>query len=218
MVFINASKSNAMLVTTRNKIAQLKEWDLNVFLGDDTLIQIDCADYLGIKLDQHISWNDQVNNLYKKLFFKISKLHRLKPILPTHILVKIYNGIIQPTIDYAITVWGYTTQHNLKKIQRLRNRAARIITGNVAFINTGCTDLVSELGWMTVIQRRDYVMVILMFKCIRGLAPHYLSNEITMQIELTDRLTRSVNENNVYVPYAPLESFRNSFAFRGPAI
>ena len=94
-VVINASKPNAMLVTTRNKIAQLNEWDLDVFLCDDILIQIDCADYLGIKLDQHISWNNQVNNLNaRKLVFKISRLHRLKPILPTHIMVKIYNGII----------------------------------------------------------------------------------------------------------------------------
>ena len=44
--------------------------------------------------------------------------------------------MIQPNIDYAISIWGYTSRQNLNKIQRLQNRAAIIITGNHAYVNT----------------------------------------------------------------------------------
>ena len=59
-------------------------------------------------------------------------------------------------------------------------------------------------------------MSILMYKSIHGMAPAYLCNEITLHSEIAERTTRSVNDNNVYVPYAHLESFKNSFTHRGP--
>ena len=43
----------------------------------------------------------------------------------------IYSSIIQPKFDYAITIWGYTCDKNL---QRLQNRAARIVTGNYDYV------------------------------------------------------------------------------------
>ena len=61
-------------------------------------------------------------------------------------------------------------------------------------------------------------MSIFMYKSIHGMAPAYLCNEITLYMysEIADRTTISVNDNNVFVPYAHLESFKNSFTHRGP--
>ena len=50
-------------------------------------------------------------------------------------MLRIYQCIIQPRLDYAITLWGFTSQLNLSRVQRLQNRAARIITGNFDYIN-----------------------------------------------------------------------------------
>ena len=121
-------------------------------------------------------------------------------------LANIYFSIIQPKIDYAITLWGYTCQQNLYKIQRLQNRAAKIVSGNYDYVITRCIELVKILQWMNVHQRRDYFMSILMFKCIHGLAPDYLCNEITMQNEISERTTRSLSSLNikVHVPYASI--------------
>ena len=99
-----------------------------------------------------LSWNLQTDSISKKLVFIISRLSRLKPVLPSHMLIYIYTRIIQPKIDYAISIWGYTTAHNINKVQRLQNRAAIILTGNTRGI-----DLVKTLGLMNVSQRRDYL-------------------------------------------------------------
>ena len=73
------------------------------------------------------------------------------------------------------------------------------------------TELVRRLRCMCVTQRRDYFMSILMYKSIHGMTPAYLCNEITLHSEIAERTTRSVNDNNVFVPYAHLESFKNYF-------
>ncbi len=95
----------------------------------------------------------------------------------------IYSSIIQPKFDYAITIWGYTCDNN-DKIQRLQNRAARIVTGNYEYVTTRGTELVRRLRWTCVTQRRDYFMSILMYKSIHGMAPAYLYNEITLHSEI----------------------------------
>ena len=131
----------------------------------------------------------------------------------------IYTSIIQPKIDYAISTWGYTTAHNINKVQRLQNRAARILTGNYDYVNTRGIDLVKTLGLMNVSQRRDYFMIMLMFKSIHGLVPNYLCDEITtMQRYIAERTTISTIDNNVHVPHITLECCKNAFAYRGPVL
>ena len=213
---IHKSKSSVMLATPRQRILHINDNNLDVHIGDYKLVQSDCIDYLGVKIDETISWNKQTDNICKKLVFIISRFSRLKHILPSHMLMLIYSSIIQPKFDYAITIWGYTCDNNLHKIQRLQNRAARIVTGNYDYVSTRGTELVNRLKWMCVTQRRDYFMPILMYKSIHGMAPAYLCNEITLHSEIAERTTRSVNDNNVNVPYAHLESFKNSFTHRGP--
>ena len=105
--------------------------------------------------------------------------------------------MIQPKIDYAISIWGYTSRQNLNKIQRLQNRAARTITGNPDYVNTRGIELVKTLKWMCVSQRRYYFMLLLMFKSIHGLAPDYLCDVINTQRDICQRPMRSQNVNNV---------------------
>ena len=121
----------------------------------------------------------------------------------------IYQGIIQP-------IWGFTSEYNLSKVQRLQNRAARIITGEFDYIHVRGIDIVNNLKWMNVIQRRDYFVALSVFKCIHGMLPSYISDCITMYNEIAVRDTRASTSSNLVT--APLALFENSFAYRGPVI
>ena len=73
---------------------------------------------------------------------------------------------------------------------------------------------------MNVSQRRDYFMIMMMFKSIHGLVPDYMCDGITMQRDITVRTTRSTVNNNVQVPHSIglLECCKNAFAYRGPVL
>ena len=141
---------------------------------------------------------------------------RLRAITTSHILNKIYVSAVQPTIDYAICSWGFTSNCNIHKIQRLQNYVARIVTSNFDYINHRGIDIVKSLCWMNVVQRRNYFTLVLMFKCLRGLAPNYLSNEFTMyrNIESVYDL-RSSSSENVIVPYIDASVMKCSFNYNG---
>ena len=80
-----------------------------------------------------------------------------------------------PNFDYACTIWG-SVNANTKCIQRLQNRAARIICNNFDIINYRGIDLVRELQWLSISQRINYFLCVLVFNCIHGNAPRYLSD------------------------------------------
>ena len=60
--------------------------NFDIAFGDDQLTFVDNIDYLGVRLDKYLSWNDYVTCLCKKLNMKISSLNRLKKVLPQHTL------------------------------------------------------------------------------------------------------------------------------------
>ena len=139
------SKSSVMLATTGQRILHIDNNNLDVHIGDYKLVQSDCIYYLGVKIDDTISWNNQTETYANKLVFIISRFSRLTHILHSHMLMLIYSTIIQPKFDYEITIWGYTCDNNLHKIQRLQNRAARIVTGNYDYVTTTGIELVTRL-------------------------------------------------------------------------
>ena len=217
LLVINASKSNAMIVTTRQREALLLD-EIQLYLGEDKLQDVDCCDYLGVKIDKNLNWNKYINSLCSQLCSKIWVLSRLRKFLSYDVLVQIFKSYIQPKIDYAITVWGYTSESNMNKIQRMQNRAARAIFNNYDYVNVRGIDLVAEMRVMNVRQRRDYFMSLLVFKCVHGLAPNYLSNEIIMEIEVSERIRRNINENDVFIPFVNIDGTKNAFSYRGPVV
>ena len=73
---------------------------MDVHIGDYKLVQSDCIDYLGVKIDETISWTKQTDTIISKiLVFIISRFSRLKYILPSHMLMLIDSSIIQPKFD-----------------------------------------------------------------------------------------------------------------------
>ena len=124
---INTSKSNVILLTKRQMVSHMTDADLNVNIGNDELFQYNNNNYLRVHIDNVLSWDIQTYSISKKLAFIISRLSGLKPVLPPQMLMYIYTSIIQPKMDYAISICGYMTAHNINTGQRLQNRTARIL-------------------------------------------------------------------------------------------
>ena len=121
--------------------------------------------------------------------------------MPSECLVKLYNAFIQPYIDYCILIWGVTSSTNRIRVQRFQNRCACIICNNFDNDVTGLS-LVRMLGWLNVAQRHDFMLGILVHKCLYGLVPHYFSDNLTQLRDMEQRETCSSEQHLLYVPFA----------------
>ena len=107
------------------------------------------------------------------------------------------------------------TEVNLNHVQRVQNLLARIICNNSDYIHSGGIDLVRSLKLQTIRERREYFRCVVMFKCIHGLAPHYLSNDVTMHVDIHGYDARSAENMESYIPRCTKETYKRSFLYIG---
>ena len=63
---INTSKSNVMLLTTRQMLSHMTDTDMNVHIGNHELLQCNNIKYLGVDIDNVLSWDIQTDSIRPK--------------------------------------------------------------------------------------------------------------------------------------------------------
>ena len=195
------------MVSTR---ANTNSMELNVFLNDTKLKQVNSARYLGVNIDCHLTWDDHVKQLCKTLSYKVYTLRRLCITLNTPLLNTLYKTTIQPSIDYACSVWGNCSSKNREFIHRIQRRASRIliVTKHFGARDISVSKLFKDLKWQDFETRRDYFINMLMYRCIHGSAPVRLCNEIEMFYDRHGFNTRNSDSLNVVLPKPNTEHFK----------
>ena len=207
----NGTKTYSMLTSSnRDKVCA----ELSLLIDDAKIEQVNCTKYLGIHPDSMLTWSSHINQLCKKIAPKIGLLRRMRHIVPIECLDTIYQSTVQCHIDYCLSVWGFTSNVYINMVQRLQNRAARIITGNYERDVSGI-DIVRELNWMNVRQRRDYFTAILEYKSLNGLAPDHIGDLFTYTRDINAYCTRSTTTDELHVPRANKQLFTQSLQYNG---
>ena len=128
---------------------------------------------LGVLIDDNLCWNEQIDNISKKVSKGIGMLRRAKPFVSFETLKYIYQALVQPSFDYCSMVWGNCGEGSKEKLQRLQNRAARVITGDTYEIRS--TDILKKLNWKTLEERRKEQKLAYVAKALSNQCPENVS-------------------------------------------
>ena len=90
------------------------------------------------------------------------------------ILTNICQTLVQPWFDYGSQVWGGFGTTLCNKLQRLQNRAVRIITKSEYEVRA--VNLLNQLGLPNIETRRNHQLNTLMYKVRQEMVPSSLSN------------------------------------------
>ena len=71
-----------------------------------------------------------------------------KKYLPSDVLNKMYRGIVEPHLSYCCSVWGCCSEAKLDVLQKIQNRAARIVTSSPH--DASAAPIIQNLGWSTI--------------------------------------------------------------------
>ena len=82
---------------------------------------------MGIILDDQLSYNDYVDNIWKKTNNKIGTLSRIRRFISVKTAVNIYKCMIRPHLDYIDYVIDSTSSDRVSKLDKLQNKAIRRI-------------------------------------------------------------------------------------------
>ena len=99
---MSPSQLLVMLIGNRQKI---NHCSVTVHISGQVLSQVPFTKYLGVFIDQNLTWQKHYEYVLQRISGKVHCLYCLRP-LSDSILFQLYCGFILPIFDYCDTVWA----------------------------------------------------------------------------------------------------------------
>ena len=204
-------KTKCMFTGTRQKVSVLPSVP-DICIDCHKIERVISYKFLGVHVEESLSWDTNISEISKKVAKALGALRRLKPICPHQILVSNYKSLILPNFDYCSAVWGCIGPGLTRKLQKLQNRAARIITGSSYDIRSA--QILSDLDWPNLAQRRANHLEKLMFKTMNNEVLEYISEKFVLR-NLNHNHNLRGSKHNIFIPRPNTEALKKAFSYRG---
>ena len=213
-ISLNVAKPYSMLISTKQKhnILQSQNKDLVLKIRDNELEVVKKTKYLGVQIDCSLDWKEQIKAVCSKVSRAVGFLRHAKSFLPKETLQTLYTGIVEPHFRYCCSVWGCAGLTEINQLQKLQNRAARIIT-NSSF-DAPSRPLIEGLGWKTVEELASGESKTMVFKSLNGLAPRYLCDLFTRNSSCSSYSLRDTG-TDLWLPMKRSANGQRCFSYRG---
>ena len=188
---INVKKSKYMIFKPRERV------DLTLQINSCRIDKVNQVVFLGVILDEHISWKPHISNVVRKISKSIGIIYKSSFCLSKSTLRTLYYSLIYPYLQYCVIVCGSTYPSNLNRIVLLQKRAMRVIDKDTF---DGHTDPIFK--GMKVLKFNDIYLFYLgkfMFLFINSLLPQSFDNYYFRINEVPNYNTR--RSRLFYVPF-----------------
>ena len=142
----------------------------------------------------------------------LAVLRRLRPICHQSTLLTIEKSLVLPHRDYCSAVWGCIGNGLSQKLEKLQNRAARIITGSSW--DARSAPILHALKWNSLADRRAKQLKSFMFKTVNNLVPEYVCDKFA-SVNTIHRHNLRGAQHNLFIPRPNTEALKKSFRYRG---
>ena len=211
---LNVVKSEYMLIASRQRLANLTREPI-VKIGNYNLKRVKSIKTLGLLIDENLRWTDHVDYICKKANRGLGIMRQIRDYVPPETLENIYYTMVLPHLDYCSPVWDTCAKGLRDRIQKVQNRAARIITRSDYTIRS--SDILQNLSWDNLENRRFQQKITTMYKIvIDDNMPKYLCDLFRSVSTIHNYNVRGCSLN-VALPKPKTNSLKRSFKYSGAA-
>ena len=94
-----------------------------------TLKQVTSVKFLGVIIDDQLTWEPHIEHLKTKLKSSIVVIKRIKKFIPISEHINLYNALFKSHISYCISSWGGISQNKLESLFSIQKRCIRLLFG-----------------------------------------------------------------------------------------
>lgn len=123
-LLLNSNKSNFVSFSTKQARSKLCP---TIFVEEEILNQVEETKFLGLIIDENLSWAEHINHVIRKTSSGLYALRRMAQSCNIETLKTIYYALIHSHISYGICIYGATTKFNLDRILLQQKRALRVM-------------------------------------------------------------------------------------------
>ena len=102
--------------------------DSTIKIGKKQIKRVKLVKFLGLLLDEHLSWKYHLSELSKKLARTCGIFFKIRNLLPLDVLLCLYNALFLSFLQYGLIVWGQTFASYIDPIFKLQKKAVRAIS------------------------------------------------------------------------------------------
>lgn len=184
----------------------------NIILHDyqihsHTLEVVKEAKYLGVTLQNKLSFTPHVNSTIKKAATTRQFLQRNLRGCSREVKETSYKTFVRPILEYASTAWDPVGQSTLRqKLEAEQNRAARFVAGDYRR-STSISGIINRLQWQSLAERRATARVTMIYKILNDLV--YAPEDFLVRAPIPSS-TRGA-PLKLLIPQARTEVYRTGF-------
>ena len=135
---------------------------------------------------------------------QLGLLCRIREDLSANTTNLIYKSFILPILDYCDSVWACCNRGDIDRLERLQNRAARIVMGS------RCSSALANLKWDSLEDQRNRHIFKLVNLCLEKKTPQFLHHCFSYNRDIIRRSTRQ--SNFLYLPKVRTEAAKKLFS------
>ena len=211
-----------MLIRSRQSLSQVSANSI-LSMGSEGIKRVSSAKTLGVVVEECITWRDHVDKVAKKAakgidtrkvkVLSLPKTIKEKSTFRAKALRRELVVFVLPHFDYCALVWNNCSKTLQNKLQKLQNKAGRIITGYC--YKTASDTVRSKLSWDTLEATRKKQLETCMIQIMKDNSIDYLRELFTIHANQTYGL-RS-NNRVLHLPRPKKNALKRNFSYKGAA-
>jgi len=180
---LNTAKTEFLWSTTSRRLRQLPQLPLRV--GSDHTSPASAVRDLGIYIDSDVSMRSHVAKTVSACYSVLRQLWTIRRSVTRSVLQSQVSSLVLSRLDYGNSTLDGVSSYLLSRLQSVMNAAARLIFSSSRFQHI--TPLLCQLHWLKASERLALKQSVLVYKCLHGSAPAYLTDELCQVADVEAR-------------------------------
>jgi len=210
---LNIDKTYYIIFSSRNKNTA-PDINNNITIDGKLILRVKNVKFLGIYIDEHLTWNHHIQCISKKVAKNVGIIRRVSYLLPINILRNLYFTLIYPYLAFGNIVWASNYKSRTGSLLLLQKRVIRVLFKDSYYAHTAPRFL--QMGIIRFDQLNTYLIGIFVYRAINKLLPHQFHGYFSRVEDRCGPTTRSVGK--LVIQYARTNIKRFSVYCQGPAI
>jgi len=175
-IALNSSKTELLLFKPRHKICT---YDAKFTINGNRIYPSKSVKYLGIYIDDTLSWETHTNFVCNKLRRANGALSKLRFYLPNNLMLSLYYALFHSHLSYACQVWGQNRKSQISRVLTLQKIALRIIS--FSNFNAHSSPLFLKYKLLSFPDYVKLLNIILVHQSLANSIPNTVSNILSFQ-------------------------------------
>ena len=163
----NTDKCNQITISNKRKIIETQ-----YYLGNEILSKTEMIKYLGVLIDNKLTFRQHIQEKTKKATTVLNMLRRNLYFAPKSVKTKAFQACVQLILEFGSACWAPTSNKMNNNLEMVQHKAAKFVSNiypkkgdNSKF---SITKVLQGLNWDTLEERRNQARLTMAYKILNG--------------------------------------------------